>query len=106
MRITFSSIRDGVNAINTAASQLAAAQMQVSNGKRINAPSDDPRAAQRVINSQATIDALDAYKSVAESAGSRLSAIDSALGDVVDPRAHSCGDRPRPARMRHCRTWG
>lgn len=84
MRITFSSIRDGVNAINTAASQLAAAQQQVSSGKRLNVPSDDPRAAQRAINSQATIDALDAYKSVAESAGSRLSAIDSALSDVVE----------------------
>lgn len=84
MRITFNQIRDGVRAINTAASQLAAAQLQVSSGKRVNVPSDDPRAAQRAINSQAAIDELDAYKSVADSASSRLSAIDAALGDVVD----------------------
>lgn len=84
MRITFNQIRDGVNAINTAASQLASAQFQVSTGKRINVPSDDPSAAQRVINNQATIDELDAYKSAADSSGSRLSAIDSAIGDVVD----------------------
>lgn len=84
MRITFNSLRDGLNAINAAANQLAQAQLQVSSGKRINVPSDDPRAAQRAINSQASIDELDAYKSVADSASSRLSAIDSALSDVVD----------------------
>lgn len=84
MRITFNSLRDGLNAINTAANQLAAAQLQVASGKRVNVPSDDPRAAQRAINSQASIDELDAYKSVADSAGSRLSAIDSAMSDVVD----------------------
>ncbi len=84
MRITFNQVRDGVAAINTAAEQFAEAQWQVSTGKRVRTPSDDPTSAQRAVNEQATIDTLDGYRGVADSAAARLAALDSVLGDMVD----------------------
>lgn len=89
MRVTFNQLRDGMNAINTAASQLASAQRQVATGKRVQVPSDDPGAAQRSVLDQAAIDEMDAYKNVSDSANSRLSALDSALGDIVDKIAQA-----------------
>ncbi|MGE3957539.1 MAG: flagellin [Vicinamibacterales bacterium] len=84
MRVTFNQVRDGLVAINTAAEQFAEAQWQVSTGLRVRVPSDDPVAAQRAVLDQAEIDHLDTYKSVNESAGSRLSAMDSALTNIID----------------------
>ncbi len=84
MRVTFNQVRDGLTSINTAAEQFADAQWQVSTGLRVRQPSDDPVAAQRAINHQATLDELDAYKSVSDSASSRLVAMDSALGSMIE----------------------
>ena len=76
MRVTFNQVRDGLTAINTASEQFADAQWQVSTGLRVRQPSDDPVAAQRAINDQASLDEIDAYKSVSDSASSRLVAMD------------------------------
>lgn len=84
MRVTFNQVRDGLTAINTAAEQFATAQWQVSSGLRVRQPSDDPAAAQRAINDQADLDEIDAYKSVSASASSRLVAMDSALGNMIE----------------------
>lgn len=84
MRVTFDPIRDGMPAIDNAASDFAEAQWQVSTGKRLRAPSDDPSAARRVINEQAAVSGLDAYTRAADSAASRLTTMDSVLGDIVD----------------------
>ncbi len=84
MRVTFNQVRDGLTAINTAAEQFATAQWQVSSGLRVRQPSDDPVAAQRAINDQATVDELDAYKSVSDSASSRLVAMDSSLSNMIE----------------------
>jgi flagellar hook-associated protein 3 FlgL len=84
MRVTFNQMRDGLDAINTAAEQLADAQWQVATGYRVRVPSDDPDAAQRAILEQANMDRLDAYKAVADSASSRLTALDTTLGNIVD----------------------
>jgi flagellar hook-associated protein 3 FlgL len=84
MRATFNAVRDGLVAINTAAEQFAEAQWQVSSGKRVRVPSDDPLSAQRAVQDQADITQLDAYTQASDSASSRLSAMDSTLGDVVN----------------------
>jgi flagellar hook-associated protein 3 FlgL len=85
MRVTFNStIRDGLSSINTAAEQFSDAQWQVSTGKKLRSPSDDPAGAQRVIQSQTEIGALDAYTRTQNTANARLSALDSLLGDVLD----------------------
>jgi flagellar hook-associated protein 3 FlgL len=85
MRVTFNStIRDGLSSINTAAEQFSDAQWQVSTGKKLRSPSDDPAAAQRVIQSQTEVGALDAYTRTQNTANARLSALDSLLGDVLD----------------------
>jgi flagellar hook-associated protein 3 FlgL len=84
MRVTFNQVRDGLDSINTAAEQFAQAQWQVSTGLRIRVPSDDPDAARRAITDQSSIDEVDAYKGVSDSASSRLTALDGALGNIVD----------------------
>ena len=84
MRLTFNSIRDGLDAINTASEQFASAQWQVSSGRRIRTSSDDPLAAQSAVNDQAEIATLDSYSRASDSAVSRLAMLDSVLGDVVD----------------------
>lgn len=84
MRVTFNQVRDGLTAINTASEQFADAQWQVSTGMRVRQPSDDPVAAQRAINDQASVDEIDAYRGVSDSASSRLVAMDSALSNMIE----------------------
>src|SRR6476661_4657920 len=84
MRLTFNSIRDGLDAINNASDQFASAQWQVSSGRRLRTSSDDPIAAQSAVNDQAEIATIDSYSRASDSAVSRLAMLDSVLGDVVD----------------------
>jgi flagellar hook-associated protein 3 FlgL len=84
MRVTFNSIRDGLEAINIASEQFATAQWQVSSGRRLRTSSDDPIAAQSAVNDKAEIATLDSYSRASDSATSRLAMLDSVLGDVVD----------------------
>jgi flagellar hook-associated protein 3 FlgL len=84
MRVTFSTIQQGLDAITTAAEQLQHAQQQVSTGKRITAPSDDPAGAQASINLRSDMAGLDAYAKAANTADARLTALDTTLGDIVD----------------------
>ena len=84
MRLTFNTIRDGLDAINIASEQFATAQWQVSSGRRLRTSSDDPIAAQSAVNDKAEIATLDSYSRASDSAVSRLSMLDSVLGDMVD----------------------
>lgn len=84
MRVTFQSIHDGVDAINSASERFARAQEQVQTGKRIQAASDDPIAMRRVIEGRTEIAALDSYTRTGDSAAARLAAIDTTLGAMVD----------------------
>jgi flagellar hook-associated protein 3 FlgL len=83
MRVVYNVALDGLDSINTAASQLQSAVQQVSTGRRINAPSDDPIGTQQAIGQQAAIGAIDSYTSVGDSASARLSAADNVLTNVV-----------------------
>jgi hypothetical protein len=47
MRIPYDVVRDGLSAINRAAETMAAAERQVSTGRRLSGVGDDPLAAQQ-----------------------------------------------------------
>ena len=73
MRVVFNtSFESGTRAIATAAEALAEAQRQVSSGRRISAPSDDPLAAASSVTAHAAIDRLDAYQGATDAAAYRL----------------------------------
>jgi len=84
MRINFDVLREGLGAINTASAQLQQAQLEAATGKRIRKPSDDPAAAAQALAERAELAAIDDYQHAADSAASRLSAADLALGDIID----------------------
>jgi flagellar hook-associated protein 3 FlgL len=66
--------------------RLAGAQSQVSSGKRIEKPSDDPLGAERAMRLNDQLESTTAYRSAVDEARSWLDATDAALhsvGDVV-----------------------
>ncbi len=84
IRISSSAMFDeGLRGIDAAAEALAAAEREVSSGRRINAPSDDPIGTASAIAARATADRLDAYTAAADAASSRLTVADSVLNDIV-----------------------
>jgi flagellar hook-associated protein 3 FlgL len=84
MRVTFqSTFRNGLFDVGSAAEQLAARSTQVSSGKRIQAPSDDPAAAAGGIQERTEMATLDRYIASGDSVNSRLSVADSVLTDVI-----------------------
>jgi flagellar hook-associated protein 3 FlgL len=84
MRIIYDVFRDGLDAINTAAGQLARAREQVSTGRRINAASDDPLGMRQAANEHAVIGAVDAYSRSRDSAAARLAVADNVLSTITD----------------------
>ncbi len=84
MRVIFDLLRDGLSAIESAASRMTAAQQQVLTGRRLSAASDDPLAMQQAVGEHATLGALDAYSRTRDSAAARLAAADAALNGIVD----------------------
>jgi flagellar hook-associated protein 3 FlgL len=84
MRVIYDVLRDGLFAINTASSQLAKAQQQVSSGKRINGAGDDPRGAQQAVTERSTLNGIDAYTRASDSAATRLASADSVLTGYSD----------------------
>jgi len=85
MRVTFStSFRETMADVNRAAEELAASERQVSSGRRLNQPSDDPAAASAVISDQAALSQIDAYLGASDAATSRLTVVDTTLSDIID----------------------
>jgi flagellar hook-associated protein 3 FlgL len=84
MRVIYDVLRDGLFAINTASSQLAKAQQQVSSGKRINGAGDDPRGIQQAIAERSTLNGIDAYTRANDAAATRLASADSVLTGYSD----------------------
>jgi len=64
--------------------RLASAQSQVSGGKRIEKPSDDPLGAERAMRLNAQLDSTTAYRSSVDESRSWLDATDTALSSVGD----------------------
>jgi flagellin-like hook-associated protein FlgL len=63
---------------------LLTANEQLSSGKRVNRPSDDPTAMMQILNFRTQIGKADQYMSVQDSANSVLSSADSTLGSIHD----------------------
>jgi flagellar hook-associated protein 3 FlgL len=84
MRVLYDVIRDGLDALNSTAGQMATARHQVSTGRRISAPSQDPIGTAQAIGEHAAIAGLDAYTRTASAASARLAAADTILNGFID----------------------
>jgi flagellar hook-associated protein 3 FlgL len=84
MRITFSSGQAATMAdLESAASNLTRRQREVSSGKRIQAPSDDPTAWAAGVRERSEIASVDQFARSADSATSRLTVADTVLSDLI-----------------------
>ena len=85
MRVIFSDqFREAATEINRTSAQLAEAQQQVSSGRRISKPSDDPGGSAAAVTDHAMLGTVDAYTQTADTATSRLTVVDSTLSDIVN----------------------
>lgn len=84
MRVTNNAtfIRNAAD-LEHAAERLADWQRQVSSGKKVQSPSDDPYVASAGVRERDQIAAQDQYLEAADSASARLSVIDTVLSDVL-----------------------
>jgi flagellar hook-associated protein 3 FlgL len=73
-----------LNALADAQQRFAKTQEQVSTGQRVNSPSDDPAAAARIAQLNATLSRLDQFKTNADFATNQLGLEENALASVVD----------------------
>lgn len=69
--------------LERASERLADWQQQVSSGRRVNAPSDDPAAAAAGVRERDQIAVQDQYSEAADSASSRLTVIDTVMSDIL-----------------------
>lgn len=84
MRVTFNAQnRNSTAGLEDAATRLLEFQRQVSTGKRIEKPSDDPSATLGSIGEHGELAAIDQYSRATDSVASRLSVIDTVLSDLV-----------------------
>ncbi len=84
MRVTFNAQnRNSTAGLEDSATRLMEFQRQVSTGKRIEKPSDDPSATLGSIGEHAEMAAIDQYARATDSVGSRLSVIDTVLSDLI-----------------------
>jgi flagellar hook-associated protein 3 FlgL len=85
MRVTFSSgFAGALHAINDTAGDLVEAQRQVSSGRRLQGPSDDPSAASAAVVEYSELAVTDQYRQATDTVSARLSVIDTVLQSIVD----------------------
>jgi flagellar hook-associated protein 3 FlgL len=85
MRVSTSQLfSQGISAILDQQSQAARSQMELSSGKRILSPSDDPSGMKTVLDLGKAIDLTTQYQRNADSAQARLSIEDSTLSSATD----------------------
>jgi flagellar hook-associated protein 3 FlgL len=84
MRLTFSAMhRNAQEGIESASTRLMDFQRQVSTGKRIERPSDDPSATLGSIGEHHETAAIDQYARATDTVGSRLAVADTVLSDLI-----------------------
>ena len=84
MRVTFGSIfRNGLIDISRTSEDLAARQREVSSGRRIHAPSDDPAAMSAAMGERVEMATLDHFTQTNDSVDSRLMVVDSVYTDIL-----------------------
>jgi flagellar hook-associated protein 3 FlgL len=74
----------GINRLQGINSNLVDTQQQISTGKKVNKPSDDPVAAARILKLDQELKRVDTYERNANLAGNRLKQEESALESSVD----------------------
>jgi flagellar hook-associated protein 3 FlgL len=74
----------GINRLQDLNSNLAQTQEQISTGKRVNKPSDDPVAAARILKLDQELQRIDTYQRNVSLAENRLEQEEDALGRSVD----------------------
>ncbi len=85
MRVTNDTLRMVfLNALETAQRRMAKTQDQVSTGQRVNAPSDDPLAAARIGELDASLSRLDQYQANGVIAKNQLGLEEETLASVID----------------------
>jgi flagellar hook-associated protein 3 FlgL len=85
MRVTFGSIfRNGLIDINRTSEDLATRQREVSSGRRIHVPSDDPAAMATAMGERVEMSTLDQFTQTTDSVESRLTVVDSVYTDVIN----------------------
>jgi flagellar hook-associated protein 3 FlgL len=75
--------RNAEAGIESAATRLMEFQRQVSTGKRIEKPSDDPSAVLGSVGEHNETAAIDQYKRTTDTVGSRLAVVDTVLSDII-----------------------
>jgi flagellar hook-associated protein 3 FlgL len=84
MRVTFNStFAQSRRDIARASEQLAERQADVSSGKRVRRPSDDPTAAAGIVREEAALATTDQYTRSGDTASARLSLLDTVLSGMV-----------------------
>jgi flagellar hook-associated protein 3 FlgL len=84
MRVTFSTGQAATMAdLESAASDLNKYQRQVSSGKRVQAPSDNPTIWAAGVRERSEIASVDQYVRTSDSATSRLTVADTVLSDLI-----------------------
>ena len=84
MRLTFNAQnRNSTAGLEGAATRLMEFQRQVSTGKRVEKPSDDPSATLGAIGEHTETAAIDQYARATDSVASRLAVIDTVLSDLI-----------------------
>ena len=85
MRITAATMyRDSQAQIDRAGERLLEYQKQVSSGRRITKPSDDPDGSATAISERSELAAIEQYTRTSDSVASRLTVADTALSDIID----------------------
>jgi flagellar hook-associated protein 3 FlgL len=85
MRIsTYTMFQNGEQAISTAESQLMQTQLQLSSGKQINSPSDNPIGAANVASLSTTVSQLTQFASNQNEAQMQLNQADSTMSSLVN----------------------
>ena len=81
---TYMMFQNGERAINTSQSQLMATELQMSTGKQINSPSDNPIGAANVASLDGTVSQLTQFKSNHTEAQLQLNLADSTMTNFVN----------------------
>src|SRR5687768_11654522 len=84
MRITFNSqYRDAAAGIEEASTRLGEFQRQVSTGRRVEKPSDDPSASATLVTERSHLAQVEQYERAADSVSSRMTVADTVLSDII-----------------------
>src|SRR5882672_2973313 len=85
MRVANDTLRNVfLNALETAQRRIVDTQQQVSTGRRVNTPSDDPVAAAQIAGLDASLKRLDQYRSNATIARNQLGLEEDSLATAID----------------------